>query len=202
MKRLVLLFSFLVISFSSFAQFEYGVKAFVNASNVGGGMYQTLFPENSVPKIGYGFGIYGEFKNLMAPRVGLKGEILLNTIGERVKFNNNLSQNIRLTYINIPILAEYKVANDKLTFAAGPQFGFCLGAKQISRNGANAETIKYQNSYYNPVDFSFAFGVSYLVWDKLGVEARHNIGLTNVYKNSNDPIGKNNFFTLGVIYGF
>ncbi|MBP5211095.1 MAG: PorT family protein [Bacteroidales bacterium] len=202
MKKIIILLAFLSVSLCTYAQMGFGVKAYANASNVSNGYWHSQYPDNIVPKMGFGLGGFIEFKNLFAPRWGLKGELLFNTVGERARFSNSESFTTRLTYINLPVMAQYKVYNDRLSFVAGPQFGFCLGAKDILRSGMDKHIEPLHNTEYNVLELGFVFGVSYLFYPHFGIEARYNLGLTNVYTNYGEPTGQNHFVNLGFIYEF
>ena len=86
------------------------------------------------------------------------------------------------TFINLPILAKYKL-NDKFSVVIGPQIGI------IVNNDKRFIIEKHQLSYNNPIDkFNFTgnIGFSFKISEKIDSELRYNFGITdtNGFKNS------------------
>jgi hypothetical protein len=91
-----------------------------------------------------------------------------------------------LDQIQVPVLAEIKLI-EKLHGQIGPNFGFILDAEEGTKSmnlGAN-------------------LGLSYEFIDKFSVEARYNLGLTDLADdNEFDASLKLSSFQVGVAYGF
>ena len=77
----------------------------------------------------------------------------------------------------------------------GPQISFLLSAK--AKNGGTVD-IKDQ---FNGLDASWMFGASYVTNSGFGVDARYNLGLTNVSEDD-DPKVTNRVWQIGVFYQF
>jgi opacity protein-like surface antigen len=119
---------------------------------------------------------------------------------------------LKLNYLNIPVSIKYNVY-DKLTVLAGPQIGMLLSAKaeydyRGSFNGvieSISENSNIKNNVY-PIAFSFNLGASYGFSDNFFIDARYNIGLSNIFKMEDDfgdTINlKNNViqFSLGYLF--
>lgn len=97
-------------------------------------------------------------------------------------------------YLNIPVLAKYHVTDD-LSLLAGPQLGVLLSAKDKidTDNIGDGEVEVDISSLAEPIDFSFSFGIGYEFGDHFLIDARYNMGLTNVV-DSNDETLKNGVF--------
>lgn len=103
-----------------------------------------------------------------------------------------------LTYLNIPILANYYVAPG-LALKAGVQPGFLLSRKyKYTVNGHDHEFTDKDG--LNTFDFSIPLGISYEISDFV-IDARYNLGLTNIIDNDNtDSSQKNSVIMLTLGY--
>ncbi len=112
---------------------------------------------------------------------------------------------VALDYLNIPLVGNIYLFKG-FAVKAGVQLGFLLKAKEIAtcEMKKGAVTLKYEpeddiKTYCNKVDFSIPVGVSYQFKVPVVIDARFNIGLTDVYK---DEASKNGVFQLTVGYKF
>jgi hypothetical protein len=174
------------------AQIQYGVKAGYNlatvtqsgSSNVDGLKSKSDFSGGLLASIPLFSSFY------LQPEVMYSGQGTQATeSGETVKLN--------YSYINVPVLFKYQHASG--VFAeTGPQVGFLLSAK-AKADGVN-EDVKSQSQ---SVDFSWAFGLGYKIPKMgLGIDARYNLGLTNITKDDGDEKVKNSVFQFGLFYLF
>jgi hypothetical protein len=77
----------------------------------------------------------------------------------------------------------------------GPQLGFLASAKS---DVGNMETDVKDD--YTSADVAWSFGIGFLSEGGFGVDARYNLGLTDISK---DEAGiKNNVFQVGIFYQF
>jgi hypothetical protein len=83
--------------------------------------------------------------------------------------------NTKLDYLNFPVMANLYVGSG-FSFKTGVQPGFLV---QQSQSGSQFE---YEN--YKTFDFAIPFGVAYDFSNGLTIDARFNIGLTNINKAS------------------
>jgi hypothetical protein len=103
---------------------------------------------------------------------------------------------IKLGYINIPVMFQY-MFNSGFRLEAGPQLGFLVNAK--SENNVTKTDIK---NNMNTVDFGIGLGIGYVhAPSGFGVDARYNLGLSNINKNGSVK-STNRGFQLGVFYLF
>lgn len=105
-----------------------------------------------------------------------------------------------LTYLNIPIMANYYVIPG-LALKAGIQPGFMLSAKTKGEEHIGGGWAEYDHSGtdgYKTFDFSIPLGLSYEFSDFV-VDARYNLGLSNIYDDSNHTV-KNSVIMLTVGY--
>ena len=115
-------------------------------------------------------------------------------LGTKIEFTQALN------YINIPVLAKYYVA-EGFAIELGPQIGILASANaNVSAGGESAsESIK---DNFETIDFALAAGFSYKFTENFFANARYNLGLSNVAKDSGDFTLKNNVIQVGVGYKF
>ena len=100
-----------------------------------------------------------------------------------------------INYINVPVLIQYMAGNG-FRLETGPQLGFAVSSKVENGN------VEVDNdSYVKTFDFSWAFGGSYIGAAGLGVDARFNLGITNIYEPE-FPEVRNRVFQVGIFYQF
>ncbi|MDP4130616.1 MAG: porin family protein [Bacteroidota bacterium] len=189
MKKLFLLlltgFSFAAAD----AQIQFGVKAGANMAN---------FTGNDVSgtkwKIGFHGGalvavpLFNEFS--------LQPEVVYSSQGTKVD-QQDYTATMNSNYLNIPVLFKYNNPSG-FFLETGPQLGFLMSAK--AKSGSVSVDEK---SAYKSTDFSWAFGLGYLISGlNAGIDARYNLGVSNIVKDSNNGTAKNSVFQLGIFYLF
>ena len=113
--------------------------------------------------------------------------------GQGAKYDETDTK-INLNYINLPILAQYMTGSG-FRLQTGPQVGALVSAKV--KDDDNSTDIKDE---YKKIDFSWVFGASYVSNSGLGIDARYNLGLSNINDGA-DKI-KNRVFQVGLFYQF
>jgi hypothetical protein len=163
MKRMFFLAT-LLISISAFSQnFQVGIKAGVNISNFKGGSFDSI-KNNTL--VGFHAGGFLRFK---FGNFAIQPEALVSTQGAKLEYLGN-EKDYKITYINIPILAQYET-DGGFYVEAGPQFGF-----KISEDVPSSTVEDFAKS----TDVAIALGLGYHSKMGLGIGARYNIGVSNV----------------------
>lgn len=140
-------------------------------------------------KAGFHFGLLGHIH--LNSQFAIQPEILYSAQGAR---NGDTKYN--LDYVNVPVLFQYMFDNG-FRIQAGPQFGLLISAK--SKNNNDITNIK---DNYKPIDFGASIGASYIFPPTgFGVDARYNIGLSNINKNGTVN-SSNRGVQLGLFYIF
>jgi hypothetical protein len=101
----------------------------------------------------------------------------------------------KLNYLNVPLLAQY-MTNDGFRLQTGPQIGFLVKGK-TKLNDVEVDVTDDLST----VDFSWAFGASYLFPAGVGIDARYNLGISNVNDSENVEF-RNRVFQIGLFYQF
>lgn len=174
------------------AQVKFGAKAGLNLSNV------SVSPaESGVSyKMQPGFNA-GLLANISLPgKFSLQPEVVYSGQGTKMKSPDG-DGNIYTGYVNVPVLLKFKTAAG-FFIEAGPQAGFLLSAKAKS----SGVTTDIKDSFKSS-DISGVFGLGYVSPLNIGVDARYNLGLSNLDKNSvSGSTAKNGVIQIGVFYFF
>jgi hypothetical protein len=165
-----------------------GFKAGLNIYNINNNNNVEYDAKN-----GFHAGLIGHIH--LAKQLALQPEITFSAQGAKYTFAG-VETKLNLDYINVPFMFQYMFDNG-FRIQAGPQVGFLVSAKSETNN----TSVDFENNL-KPVDFSLGTGVSYVfVSSGFGVDARYNIGLSNINDNSSVK-STNNGFQLGVFYLF
>jgi hypothetical protein len=192
MKKINAFVVAILVSSAAMAQDEpkFGLKGGLNVS--------TLNYDNGTDadwKTGFHLGGLAHIH--LTPSFSLQPEVYYSSQGAKLPYNTNDKMVLNLSYINVPFLLQYNFANG-FRLQGGPQIGFLVG---VSDKVGDQELNLRKTSDYKAVDLSIPLGLSYLGYSGFGVDARYNIGLTNIHKT--DPgTAKNGVFQVGVFYLF
>lgn len=184
--KLLFLFAVLFFSLAAMAQFHIGAKAGVNIIKIDGKSFSDEF------RYGYHAGAFAEIG--FGGKLGVQPEVLFNQYNTKVDSNfNHVYQNVfkqgdvKLNYLSIPLMLNYKLIGNFLTLQAGPQFSVLMQqSKTLLQNGGNA----FKNG-----DFAMVGGAKI----KLGpirVDGRYVIGLNNINDIDNQEKWKSQGFQL------
>lgn len=227
MKKLIITIAALAISFGAFAQVNFGVKLGGNLSTISDmigedsgidwGDIATITPSQSM-KLGFVGGVYAEY--MVLPLLGIQVEANFSMQGVNTKTESSSSilgasakteQAWSLNYVTIPILA--KVHLGPIRAYAGPQLGFATNfntkIKTTMGDNTNIQEQPIEDGF-NTFDLAIALGAQYKLTPNLGVDARYNIGLTNLYpavtaedgEVLTEAFGKNGSLQFSVFYEF
>lgn len=193
MKKLIL-FAAATAAITTFAsaQIRFGVKAGLNLANVSVSPKQA--GESYSMKTSFNGGAFASVP--LFSNFSLQPELMYSGQGSKITSDgDNFDYN--LGYINVPVLFKY---NDPSGFFAeiGPQIGFLASAK----GKANGITVDIKDQIKS-TDFSGVIGLGYLSSINLGVNARYNLGFSNINKDaSTNTTVKNGVIQIGVFYMF
>nr|MBP8157732.1 PorT family protein [Flavobacterium sp.] len=84
--------------------------------------------------------------------------------------------------INIPLMLKY-YPESKFFLEAGPQVGFLTSAKlKVNVTGYGSDTQNIDDAFKS-IDFGLNLGAGYNISKHATINARYNLGLTNVGEN-------------------
>jgi hypothetical protein len=184
MKRIIISACMLLLIKGAIAQHvEYGIKGGVNFANIKDDAADSKADSKT------GFNVGGLAHIHLNRSWAIQPEIVYSTQG--AEYNND---KLRLNYINVPVLAQYMFA-DGFRIETGPQLGILTNSSYKSGH-TETDVDNFSNA-----DFSWAFGASYLTHSGVGIDARYNLGLTDVTKSNTNDF-KNRVWQLGLFYQF
>ena len=171
-KLFLPLFAALLFSQAIMAQFHVGIKGGANIIKIDGQSFKDQF------KYGYHVGGFAEIG--LGDKFGLQPEVLFNQVSTTVDsnykhiyqdvFNSNQST-VKLSYLSIPVLLNYKLIGNFLSLQAGPQFGILISQdKTLLQNGGDA---------FKKGDFSLLAGAQVKL-SAIRISGRYVIGLNNI----------------------
>jgi hypothetical protein len=187
--KFLFLFAAVLLSQAMMAQFHIGVKGGANITKVDGESFNDQF------RYGYHLGGFAEIR--MGNKFVLQPEVLFNQYSTRLDSNyKNVYQdvfggnsNIKLNYLSIPIVINYKLIGSFLSLQAGPQFGVLIDqSKTVLQNGGDA---------FKHGDFSMLAGLQFKL-AALRINGRYAIGLNNISDLPDDKKWKNQGFQVSV----
>lgn len=187
--KLFSLFAALLISQAMMAQFHIGIKGGANIMKVDGKSFTDEFR--------YGYHIGGFMEIRAGNKFVIQPEVLWNQYSTKLdsSYKNvyedvfNGRANVKLNYLSIPILLNYKLVGKFLALQVGPQFGILLDqSKTLLQNGGDA---------FKKGDFSMVGGLQFRLLNfRLG--ARYVVGLNNISDLPDDNRWKSQGFQVSV----
>lgn len=190
MKPILLSIIFLV-TFSTYSHaqgFAFGIKAGANVNKISGQSFNDQFT------YGYHAGAFAELN--LGKRWSVQPEVNFNQVNldtstvfsQLYKVNAGKISTIKLKYLSIPLLLNYKVSKG-FAIQAGPQYGILLDQQMdLLQNGKAA---------FKTGDFSLLAGVQ-IKLASLRIYGRYAIGLNNINDIDNQDKWKNQSLQLGV----
>ncbi|MFT3737483.1 MAG: porin family protein [Breznakibacter sp.] len=203
MKKFTFLFMWAVLGTIVFAQPKFGIKAGLNLSNLKGE------DESMDARVAPLFGAFAEFG--ISDKLAFHPELVYSMEGAKDKYSEveagydySSEETIKLGYLNVPLLLKYKIGSG-ISVLAGPQVGFLLDAKskwELSEDGENTSGTEDIKEYLKSTNFGLSFGAGWECEKGIGIDARYNLGLSNIYDGEGDGEMKTKGFQIAVFYKF
>lgn len=189
--KLSVLIACVIITNAAMAQFDVGIKAGANINKVEGKTFKEEF--------NYGYHLGGFARIDLGEKFGLQPEVLFNQYQTKTSSNpadiwenagsDVTNKRVKLNYLSIPIMLNYKLIGNFLSLQAGPQFGVLLNNDEtLVRNGQNA---------FKSGDFSLAAGAQIKIL-KAVASARYVVGLNDISDIDNQDKWKNQAIQLSL----
>ncbi|PJJ48804.1 porin family protein [Hymenobacter chitinivorans] len=128
-------------------------------------------------------------------------ELLYSGKGNKLE-NNPVNFNLRLHYLDLPILA--KINANGLILEAGPQASY-LAAVRDERNTGNLTTVSTSLDGYNRLTLGYVVGVGYELESGLGIGLRYTGDVSKTLEESATQVRsqkRNSVFQLQIGYLF
>ena len=190
MKKMPFLFAALLFSLSLFAQEPpvFGLKGGLNVSSLTGNF------NGKDSRLGIHLGALGHIH--LTDKLALQPEAVFSSQGVRYQAGDG-EHSLGLNYINVPLQLQY-MFNNGFRLQTGPQLGLLV---DVTDKRGNTETNFFSSDDFKTVDAAWSFGLGYLTYSGLGIDARYNLGLTNTV-DEGIAERKNRVFQLGLFYMF
>ena len=143
-------------------------------------------------RAGFNAGLYANVP--IGTNLAIQPEVVYSSQGTKYTIAN-AEHNLALNYVNIPVMLQAKVGGGVYA-QAGPQIGFLTGTAD-KVNGV--ETNYFSTNDFKKTDVAVGFGLGYSGASPLGIDARYNLGLTNINAVGSNSI-KNNVLQIGLTY--
>src|SRR6476469_3798671 len=132
----------------------------------------------------------------LMPQLALQPEVVYSSQGAKYTISNGEHQ-LNLNYINVPVLLQYMFDNG-FRIQTGPQVDFLVDVND-KLNGK--KTGLWTSQDFKKTDVAWSVGLGYLSYSGFGIDARYNIGLSDI---NNDPSYnaklRNNVAQIGLFY--
>lgn len=193
MKKIILsAIAIMAFAFTNAQSTRFGVKGGLNISSIVGGDI-----DNTKSLVGFHVGGLAEIH--VVEKFFIQPELLFSAQGAKFDGPFGSDGDLKLNYLNIPVLAKYYIVDKKFSVEAGPQLGILLSAK------ADGEDFK---DYTRSTDLGFNLGAGYDFTENFFVGLRYTIGLSPIsdkdVDNSDDyyDSAKNGNFQISLGYKF
>lgn len=189
-KLFLPLLAALLFSQAMMAQFHLGVKAGANIVKVDGISFKDQF------KYGYHLGGFAEIG--LGNKFAIHPEVMFSQYSTTLDSNykhvyqnvfNSGQSTVKLNYLSIPILLNYKLIGNFLSIQAGPQFSVLIDQdRTLLQNGGDA---------FKKGEFSMVGGAQLKI-SAFRVTGRYIVGLNNINDIDNQDKWKSQAFQLSV----
>lgn len=179
----------LLLTQALLAQFHIGIKGGANITKVDGKSFSDQFR--------YGYHLGGFMEIRAGNKFVIQPEVLWNQYATKLdsSYKNvyedvfNGRANVKLNYLSIPILLNYKLVGNFLALQVGPQFGVLIDqSRTLLQNGGDA---------FKKGDFSLVGGLQFRVLN-FRVGGRYVVGLNNISDLPDEDRWKNQGFQVSV----
>jgi opacity protein-like surface antigen len=162
MKKTILLFVLLCVSFYGFSQdAKYGVRTGYNISNLD---FDGAPINENKHRNGFMIGFFGEY--FLSKTIALAPELQFSAEGAK-------REAFKLDYIQLPVMFKFRIS-ERFALAAGPQAGVKVhktedGIKNFAYSGVAGVEIKISHQFF--ADARYTYGFTNIFEDYIPAEA-------------------------------
>ena len=197
MKKIALFLTSILISAVSFSQVQFGIKGGLNVSSFHD--EDQAADEDVTRKASFHVGGLAHIP--LSRQFAIQPELVYSKEGAENKQPFFVGKTV-FGYVNLPVLVQFKIKSN-FRLETGPQIGYLTRAVLNEPDGGSgSRDIK---EYFSKTSFSWSWGIGYLFRNNLGIDARFNLGLSNIY-DEEGAFGTSNVRSrvgqLGLFYQF
>lgn len=185
MKKISLIAVLALVASVTFGQrTQFGIKAGWNSAHI----RDENAPGGTDSRSGFHVGALAHIH--LSPALALQPEVVYSAEGADYNYQGWVGED-EIDYINIPVNLQYMYKGFRLQ--TGPQLGILTSAE------LETETTDRNINNINNVNFSWSFGAGYKLPMGLGIDARYNHGISNMYEKA--PLdAKSRVWQVGLFY--
>lgn len=135
----------------------------------------------------------GAFALIKIAKIGIQPEVIFSQQGQKVTVNGDSFES-NFNYVNIPIMVKLYLIGG-LNLQAGPQFGFLMNDPEARNPQGQTVEDAYKNS-----DVSVGLGAGWDLPFGLTVDARYNLGVSDINDSASIEASKNQVIQLSIGY--
>ncbi|HUC82170.1 MAG TPA: porin family protein [Flavisolibacter sp.] len=187
MKKISLLAFILLAGFMANAQkVNLGLKGGVNVASL------DITDANDLSsRIGYHAGIFANIP--VSYQIAIQPEVVYSSQG--VKYSEGgFDHSLALNYVNIPLMVQANVGSGFYA-QVGPQLGILAS---VSDKIEDTETNFFSKEEFKSTDVSLGVGLGFKGRSGFGIDARYNLGLTDINNSGLSSKIKNNVLQVGL----
>ena len=186
MKKISLLTIAMMAGFVLFAQkVNFGLKGGLNLATIDNNQN-----DNVGSRVAYHAGLFANLP--VSSQIAIQPEAVYSSQGAKYDFGNQ-DLNLTLNYVNIPVMVQAMVGKGFYA-QAGPQLGILTG---VADKIDDTEIGSVTTDDFKKTDVALGVGLGYKGLSGFGVDARYNLGLTNINNTGSANI-KNNVLQVGL----
>jgi len=174
---------------------RFGAKAGLTLGNVNKDVEDMGMPSEADKKMRMGLTFGAMMHMPVSDNMVFIGEGAYIQKGVKIEFLGHESI-MKLDYLQFDALMKYAFA-DAFGVYAGPGFGFVMAAEEESPAGS--DDIK---DIVKSTEFSLNFGAQFMAMENIVIDARYNMGLTDIPDEEDAPEIKSRTMSLTVGYLF
>ena len=144
-------------------------------------------------RLGYHAGLF--FNIPVTPQIAIQPEAIYSNQGTKYDIGTGNDLQLSLNYINIPVMVQAMVGRGFYA-QVGPQLGILTS---VSDKVGDIELGAVSKDDFKTTDVSLGFGVGFKGASGLGIDARYNLGLTNINNSGRSANVKNNVLQIGLM---
>ena len=189
MKKISLLALVLVAGMAVQAQkINIGLKGGLNLATVS----DSENEDDVRSRLGYHAGLF--FNIPVTPQIAIQPEAVYSNQGTKYDLGTGNDLNLSLNYINIPVMVQAMVGSGFYA-QVGPQLGILTS---VSDKVGDIELNAVSKNDFKTTDISLGVGLGFKGRSGLGLDARYNLGLTNINNSTRSANIKNNVLQVGL----
>lgn len=143
-------------------------------------------------RLGYHAGLF--FNIPVSPQIAIQPEAVYSSQGAKYDLGVGDDLELALNYINIPVMVQAMVGRGFYA-QAGPQLGILTS---VSDKVGSTSIGSVSKDDFKTTDVSLGFGIGYKGGSGFGLDARYNLGLTNINNSGQSANIKNNVLQVGL----